>query len=57
MLALLSHGVIDAIQVLATAIAHATLAWIRLAPLVALVLYYILEPALRRLGLGPKKPA
>ena len=55
-LALLSHGVINAVQVLAIAIVHATLAWIVLAPLVALVLYYLLEPALRHLGLGPTKP-
>ncbi len=48
-LALLSHGAINAVQVLATAIAHATLGWIVLAPLVVLALYHILEPALRHL--------
>ncbi len=48
-MALLSHGVISAVQVLAIAIAHATLAWIVLAPLLVLVLYRILEPALRHL--------
>ena len=37
-------------QVLATAIVHATLAWIVLAPVVALVLYHILEPTLRHLS-------
>ena len=55
-LALLSHGVIDAIRVLATAIVHATLAWIVLAPVVALLLYRILEPALRRLSPRPAEP-
>ena len=41
-LALLSHGAINAVQVLATAIV--------LAPVVALVLYHILEPTLRHLS-------
>lgn len=50
-LELLSHGTINALQVLATAIVHATLAWIVLAPVVALVLYLILKPALRHLSL------
>ena len=54
-LVLLSHGVINAVQVLATAIVHATLAWAVLAPLVALVLYHVLEPALRHLRPGPAK--
>ena len=48
-LALLSQGVIDAIRILATAIAHATLGWLVLAPLFAIVLYRILEPVLRHL--------
>jgi len=55
-LALLSHGAINAVQVLATAIVHATLAWIVLAPMVALVLYHILEPALRHLSPRPVEP-
>ena len=54
--ALLSHGAFHAVQVLASAIAHATLAWILLAPVVALVLYHILEPALRHLSPGPAEP-
>ena len=49
-LALLSHGVINAVQILATAIVHATLGWIVLAPLLAFVLYRLLEPALRHLA-------
>lgn len=49
-LALLSHGVINAVQVLAIAIVHATLGWIVLAPLLMIVLYRLLEPALRHLA-------
>ena len=52
-LALLSHGAINAVQILATAIAHATLGWIVLAPLLAFVLYRVLEPALRHLARTP----
>jgi uncharacterized protein (DUF2062 family) len=48
-LALLSHGVIEAVQVLATAIVHATLGWLVLAPLLVFILYRVLEPALRHL--------
>jgi uncharacterized protein (DUF2062 family) len=49
-LALLSHGAINAVQVLATAIVHATLGWIVLAPLAAFALYRLLEPVLRHLS-------
>lgn len=49
-LALLSHGVINAVTILATAIAHATLGWIVLAPLVAFALLRIFEPLLRHLN-------
>ena len=55
-LALRSHGTLSAVQVLATAIVHATLAWIALAPLVALVLYFIFKPALRHLSPRPAEP-
>jgi uncharacterized protein (DUF2062 family) len=48
-LALLSHGVINAIGILSTAIAHATLGWLVLAPLAALVSFKVLEPVLRHL--------
>jgi len=48
-LALLSHGAIDAVQILATAIAHATLGWSVLAPLAAVALFRSLEPVLRHL--------
>lgn len=52
-LALLSEGAIRAVTVLATAIVHATLAWIVLAPLAALALYYALRPVFRRLSVSP----
>jgi len=52
-LALLSHGVIDAVRILATAIFHATLGWLLLAPLVGFVLVRILEPVLRHLAPAP----
>jgi uncharacterized protein (DUF2062 family) len=48
-LALLSHGVVHAVQILATAIVHATLGWIVLAPLFSLALYYALKPVFLRL--------
>lgn len=48
-LALLSHGVINAVTVLATAIVHATLGWLVAAPLAAVLLFRILEPVLRHL--------
>lgn len=48
-LALLSHGAINAIQVLSVAIFHATLGWIVLAPVLAFVLYRVLEPVFRHL--------
>jgi len=48
-LALLSHGVINAVTILSSAIAHATLGWIVLAPLAAFALFRILEPLLRHL--------
>ena len=47
--ALFSESVIQAIRVLATAIAHATLAWLVLAPLLIVGLYRGLEPVFRRL--------
>jgi hypothetical protein len=48
-LALLSQGVIDAIRILGSAIAHATLGWLVIAPPLAFVLYRALEPVLRHL--------
>jgi uncharacterized protein (DUF2062 family) len=46
-LALLAQGVLPAIRVLGTAIVHATLGWLVLAPVLTLLLYYAL-PCARR---------
>jgi uncharacterized protein (DUF2062 family) len=46
---LLGADALNAIQVLATAIAHATLGWLVLAPLLAVALYRGLEPVFRHL--------
>jgi uncharacterized protein (DUF2062 family) len=48
-LELLSRGAIHAIRLLATAIMHATLGWLVLAPLLAFALYRGLEPVFRHL--------
>ncbi len=53
-LALLSNGIFNAVNVLWTAIVHATLGWIVLAPLVAFVLYRVLCVVFRRVG--PARP-
>lgn len=47
-LALLSNGVVHAVQILGTAIVHATLGWIVLAPLLSLTLYCTLKPVFHR---------
>ena len=47
--ALFAQGVIHAIQVLATAIGHATLAWLVLAPMLLIGLYRGLQPVFRHL--------
>ncbi|MEO8018943.1 MAG: DUF2062 domain-containing protein [Pseudomonadota bacterium] len=52
-LALLSHGAINAVQILAAAIMHATLGWIVLAPLLAFAMFRVLEPVLRHLTAKP----
>jgi uncharacterized protein (DUF2062 family) len=49
-LALLSHGVVDAVRVLWNAIVHATLGWLVLAPFVAFALYQILAPVFRKIA-------
>jgi uncharacterized protein (DUF2062 family) len=56
-LELLSHGVITAIRVLSTAIAHAALGWIVLAPPAAFILFKTLEPVIRHLTPAPSKGA
>jgi uncharacterized protein (DUF2062 family) len=50
-LALLSHGVPDAVKLLGTAIGHASLAWLVLAPPVAFALFHAFAAAFRRLPL------
>jgi hypothetical protein len=52
-LTLLSHGAINAAQTLATAIVHAMLGWLVLAPLLAFMLCALLEPAFRHLAPTP----
>ena len=47
-LALLSHGVFDAVRVLAVAILHATLGWLALAPPIGWTIYRLTVPLLRR---------
>jgi len=56
-LALLSQGVIAAVSVLSTAIAHAALGWIVLAPPAAFILFRILEPVFRHLTPASPKEA
>jgi uncharacterized protein (DUF2062 family) len=53
-LALLETGVVNAVTVLATAIAHATLGWAVVAPFVAFTLYRTLSVAFRRLAPVPE---
>jgi uncharacterized protein (DUF2062 family) len=56
-LALLSQGILPAVRVLSTAIAHATLGWLVLAPPLTFLLYLILAGALRRIPLSSLKVA
>jgi uncharacterized protein (DUF2062 family) len=56
-LTLQSQGAIHAVTVLATAIIHATLGWIVLAPVAAFALYQALHPILRRLAPSPLQDA
>jgi uncharacterized protein (DUF2062 family) len=49
-LALLSRGVVNAVRVLWDAIVHATLGWLVLAPLAAVILYLMFRSAFRRLA-------
>jgi uncharacterized protein (DUF2062 family) len=56
-LALLSQGVLPAIRILSTAIAHATLGWLVLAPPLALLLHLLLAGVFRRIRLPSPKVA
>jgi len=51
--ALVAGGAVNAVHVLATAIGHAMLGWIVIAPILTLALYYIFDPALRHLVPAP----
>jgi len=48
-LAMLSNGVWSAVRALSTAILHATIAWLAVAPFLTLLLYFILAGVFRRL--------
>jgi uncharacterized protein (DUF2062 family) len=54
-LALLSHGIWNAVRILWDAIVHATFGWLVLAPVAAAVLYVIFRQVFRRLA--PARPA
>jgi uncharacterized protein (DUF2062 family) len=54
-LALLSQGVLPAIRLMSTAIAHASLGWLVLAPPLTFLLYLILAGAFRRIPLASLK--
>jgi uncharacterized protein (DUF2062 family) len=56
-LALLSQGVLPAMRILSTAIAHATLGWLVLAPPLAFVLHLLLAGVFRRIPLPSPKVA
>jgi uncharacterized protein (DUF2062 family) len=56
-LAMLAEGVLPAVRTLSTAILHATLAWLVLAPLLVLILYFILAGVFRRLPLSTRTPS
>jgi uncharacterized protein (DUF2062 family) len=49
-LALLSHGIVNAVRILWDAIVHATFGWLVLAPFAAALLYFFLRHLFRRLA-------
>jgi uncharacterized protein (DUF2062 family) len=53
-LALLSHGIWNAVRILWDAIIHATFGWLVLAPLAAATLYFVFRHVFRRLA--PARP-
>src|SRR5690242_6486062 len=53
-LALLSHGVLNAVRILWDAIVHATFGWLVLAPVAAALLYFTFRQVFRRLA--PVRP-
>lgn len=52
-LALLSHGILNAVRVLWDAIVNATVGWTALAPFAAAALYLVCKPAFRRMTPAP----
>lgn len=54
-LALLSHGIWNAVRILWDAIIHATFGWLVLAPLGTVAMYFVCRHAFRRLA--PARPA
>jgi uncharacterized protein (DUF2062 family) len=52
-LALLSHGIVNAVRVLWDAIVHASLGWLVLAPFTAALLYFVCKPVFRRMRRAP----
>ena len=54
-LALLSHGILNAVRILWDAIIHATFGWGVLAPLAAVTLYFVFRQVFRHLA--PARPA
>jgi uncharacterized protein (DUF2062 family) len=55
-LALLSHGIFNAVHILWDAILHAAFGWLVLAPLAATVLYFVFRQVFRRLAPAPPAP-
>src|SRR6185295_12747552 len=49
-LALLSHGIWNAVRILWDAIIHAAFGWLVLAPLAAAILYFVFRQVFRRLA-------
>jgi len=49
-LALLSHGILNAVRILWDAIVHATFGWLVLAPLAAAALYFVFRQVFRHLA-------
>jgi uncharacterized protein (DUF2062 family) len=47
-LALLSHGILEAVRILRDAIVHATVGWLVLAPLSAAILYFVFRHVFRQ---------
>jgi hypothetical protein len=51
---MLAQGVLPAVRVLSTAILHATLGWLAVAPILTLLLYLTLAEVFRRLSFSTR---